>query len=122
MDKSRKYFVTFNLPEEGNQRLRADWEDPDVSGGTTTTVRPKRLWEQELQEQVDRDYEEREFVCPICKVTKALLPDAKACPQCGHLMSGDDCDACYGKGPVIREAIERDFESRLKRLPKLPKQ
>ena len=84
-------------------------------------VSPKRVLEQQLQEQVERDYEAREsLACPYCKAFKALFPDAKACPDCGHLMIGDDCDVCYGKGPVIREAIERDFQRRLNRLPKLP--
>ena len=38
------------------------------------------------------------MACPYCEGIRALLPSAKACPDCNHLMVGDTCDACYGNG------------------------
>ncbi len=54
------------------------------------------------------------MTCPYCERIRALLPSAKACPGCNHLMAGNTCDACFGMG--VLDLVRVDHELRIKRV------
>ena len=48
-------------------------------------------------------------VCRYCEIRRRLSPSAKACPECGHLMAGDTCDACYGQGASMAARLKAEI-------------
>ena len=53
-------------------------------------------------------------MCAYCVIIRTLMPSAKACPECNHLMVGDTCDACYGQGVAMSSPLDntKKFASR----------
>ncbi len=61
------------------------------------------------------------MICRFCEGIRAILPTAETCQQCGHLMTGDTCESCYGDGVAInspkrlleqqqQEQVDYDYE------------